>query len=64
MSYVLKKLRNTFSAEEMAKVIENASVVEVLELRGNTVGVQAGQRLAYALERHPELKVILHNKVI
>lgn len=48
------------SAEKMAKIIENADLVEVLELRGNTVGVGAGQRLAHALERHPELKVILH----
>lgn len=43
----------------MAKIIENADVMEVLELRGNTVGVGAGKRLAHALEFHPELKVIL-----
>lgn len=45
----------------MARVIENADVVEVLELRGNTVGVGAGQRLAHALESHPEMKVVLHH---
>lgn len=47
----------------MAKIIEDAEVVEVLELRGNTLGVGAGQRLAHALELHPELKVILHYEV-
>ncbi|CAG9531686.1 unnamed protein product [Cercopithifilaria johnstoni] len=51
-----QKLDNEIDAEKMAKVIENAVVVEVLELRGNTVGVKAGQRLAHALEFHPELK--------
>ncbi|KAL4002828.1 Leucine Rich repeat family protein [Acanthocheilonema viteae] len=51
-----QKLDSEADAEEMAKVIKNADVVEVLELRGNTVGVGAGQRLAHALEFHPELK--------
>uniref|UniRef100_A0A8R1Y160 Ran-GTPase activating protein 1 C-terminal domain-containing protein n=1 Tax=Onchocerca volvulus TaxID=6282 RepID=A0A8R1Y160_ONCVO len=51
-----QKLDSEADAEKMAKIIENADLVEVLELRGNTVGVGAGQRLAHALERHPELK--------
>ncbi|VDO29480.1 unnamed protein product [Onchocerca flexuosa] len=51
-----QKLDSEADAEKMAKIIENAELVEVLELRGNTVGVGAGQRLARALEFHPELK--------
>ncbi|EJD74672.1 leucine Rich Repeat family protein [Loa loa] len=51
-----QKLDSETDAEKMAKVMENAGTVEVLELRGNTVGVGAGQRLAHALEFHPELK--------
>uniref|UniRef100_A0A0R3RPD6 RanGAP1_C domain-containing protein n=1 Tax=Elaeophora elaphi TaxID=1147741 RepID=A0A0R3RPD6_9BILA len=51
-----QKLDNEADAEKMAKVIENADAVEVLELRGNTVGVGAGHQLARALELHPELK--------
>ncbi|KAM3723739.1 Ran GTPase-activating protein [Dirofilaria immitis] len=51
-----QKLDSEADAENMAKVLENAGLVEVLELRGNTLGVGAGQRLANALELHPELK--------
>lgn len=41
----------------MASIIESAEFVEVLDLRGNTVGVGAGRRIASALVHHPELKV-------
>uniref|UniRef100_A0AAF5PP30 Leucine Rich Repeat family protein n=1 Tax=Wuchereria bancrofti TaxID=6293 RepID=A0AAF5PP30_WUCBA len=51
-----QKLNNENDAEKVAKVIENAHTVEVLELRGNTIGVGAGERLSRALEFHPELK--------
>ncbi|VDM38248.1 unnamed protein product [Toxocara canis] len=42
--------------EEIAKTIESCACVEALELRGNTLGVAAGQRIAQAIHRHPELK--------
>ncbi|VDN03531.1 unnamed protein product [Thelazia callipaeda] len=51
-----QKLDNENDAKEIVQAIENADVVEVLDLRGNTVGVRAGERLACALKSHPELK--------
>ncbi|VDK29001.1 unnamed protein product [Gongylonema pulchrum] len=53
------KLNTEQDAEELAAAIENAPHVDVLELQGNTIGVGAGQRLAVALEHHPELKLSL-----
>lgn len=44
--------------EEAARAIEARSRVEALELKGNTLGVAAGQRIAQAIIRHPELKVL------
>ncbi|KAK6101894.1 Leucine Rich repeat family protein [Brugia pahangi] len=58
-----QKLDNENDAEKMAKVIENAHIVEVLELRGNTIGVGAGERLSHALEFHPELKRALWSDI-
>ncbi|KAK6018527.1 hypothetical protein OSTOST_15881 [Ostertagia ostertagi] len=43
-------------AESVAKQIEEYDGLKTLELRGNTVGVEAGERLAQALEMHPELE--------
>ncbi|KAK6053851.1 hypothetical protein COOONC_08645 [Cooperia oncophora] len=48
--------RDSYSAESVAKQIEEFDQLKTLELRGNTVGVEAGQRLAQALEMHPELE--------
>uniref|UniRef100_F1KT89 Ran GTPase-activating protein 2 n=1 Tax=Ascaris suum TaxID=6253 RepID=F1KT89_ASCSU len=45
--------------EEAARAIEARSRVEALELKGNTLGVAAGQRIAQAIIRHPELKKAL-----
>uniref|UniRef100_A0A915PI52 ATP synthase subunit beta n=1 Tax=Setaria digitata TaxID=48799 RepID=A0A915PI52_9BILA len=51
-----QKLDSEDDVEGMAEVIENADLIEVLELRGNTMGIGAGRRLSRALELHPELK--------
>lgn len=45
--------------EEAESQIKTADCMEVLELRGNSLGIEAGERLAKALETHPELKSAL-----
>ncbi|KAK5979825.1 hypothetical protein GCK32_000722 [Trichostrongylus colubriformis] len=50
------KMDSAEDAESVAKKIEECNELKTLELRGNTVGVEAGQRLAQALEMHPELE--------
>lgn len=41
----------------MSQAIEAADAIDVLEFRGNTLGIEAGKRIAEALEKRPELKV-------
>ncbi|TMS32902.1 hypothetical protein L596_000695 [Steinernema carpocapsae] len=43
-------------AEEIVYKLDNTSNVKTFELRGNTVGMEGGQAIAVALERHSELK--------
>ncbi|VDM70272.1 unnamed protein product [Strongylus vulgaris] len=43
-------------AELIAKQIEKQGSMRVLELRGNTLGIESGKRIASALEQHPELE--------
>nr|CDJ85827.1 leucine Rich Repeat family protein [Haemonchus contortus] len=50
------KMDSADDAESVAKQIEECPTLRTLELRGNTVGVEAGRRLAQALEMHPELE--------
>ncbi|WKY02698.1 hypothetical protein Q1695_016173 [Nippostrongylus brasiliensis] len=50
------KMDSAKDAEPVAKEIEKFDGLKTLELRGNTVGVEAGNRLAQALEMHPELE--------
>lgn len=50
------KLDTAESAEQVAKVINSTKTMKALELRGNTLGIQAGNVIAKALERHPELE--------
>ncbi|GMT17097.1 hypothetical protein PFISCL1PPCAC_8394 [Pristionchus fissidentatus] len=58
LSYLDKqfKLNSRADAESMACEIEACPLLSFLELRGNTIGIEAGQRIAQALEKHPELK--------
>ncbi|MFH4982949.1 hypothetical protein AB6A40_009658 [Gnathostoma spinigerum] len=51
-----RTLNSSEDAEELALRIEKTSCVRCLELRGNTIGEQAGYRIAEALKKHPELK--------
>ncbi|GMR61110.1 hypothetical protein PMAYCL1PPCAC_31305, partial [Pristionchus mayeri] len=53
------KLNTREDAEELAKEIEACPDLIYLELRGNTIGIEAGKRIAEALEKHPELKYAL-----
>ncbi|KHJ92661.1 hypothetical protein OESDEN_07448 [Oesophagostomum dentatum] len=59
LTFLDKQIRmdSAEDAEEIAETIESCSNLKTLELRGNTVGVEAGKRLASALEMHPELEV-------
>ncbi|CCD66005.1 Ran GTPase-activating protein 2 [Caenorhabditis elegans] len=50
------KLDTAESAEPVVKVIAAASSMKALELRGNTLGIAAGNVIAKALESHPELE--------
>ncbi|KAF8356679.1 ran-2 [Pristionchus pacificus] len=53
------KLNTREDAEELAAEIAACPQLTFLELRGNTLGIQAGERIAEALEKHPELKYAL-----
>ena len=48
---------STLTADEIVEAIKNFPNMEALRLEGNTVGRQAAEEIAKALERHPELKV-------
>uniref|UniRef100_A0A0K0DI43 RAN GTPase-activating protein 2 n=1 Tax=Angiostrongylus cantonensis TaxID=6313 RepID=A0A0K0DI43_ANGCA len=50
------KMDTAEDAESVANEIEACNELKTLELRGNTIGVEAGKRLARALENHPELE--------
>lgn len=43
--------------EKVAQEIEAFPYLEILELRGNTLGVDATRPIARAVAKHPELKV-------
>ncbi|GMS87772.1 hypothetical protein PENTCL1PPCAC_9947, partial [Pristionchus entomophagus] len=53
------RLNSRSEAEELAAEIEACPHLSFLELRGNTIGIEAGQRIAEALQKHPELKYAL-----
>ena len=48
-----------FAAEPVAAALEANPNVSTFVLRGNTLGIEAGERIAQALEGCPMLKVIL-----
>ncbi|EGT56660.1 hypothetical protein CAEBREN_04174 [Caenorhabditis brenneri] len=50
------KLDTAEKAAEVIKVIQTARSMKALELRGNTLGIEAGKEIAKALETHPELE--------
>ncbi|KAL6726040.1 hypothetical protein Aduo_008052 [Ancylostoma duodenale] len=58
LSFYDKQIRmdTAEDAESVALQIESFFDMKTLDLRGNTVGVEAGKRIARALERHPELE--------
>ncbi|VDM51845.1 unnamed protein product [Angiostrongylus costaricensis] len=58
------KMDTSDDAELVANEIETCDDLKTLELRGNTVGVEAGKRLARALENHPELERTLCSAMI
>lgn len=43
----------------MARAIEEADCLHVLELKGNSIGVEAGQRIADSFKIHSEFKVLI-----
>ncbi|KAK0418355.1 hypothetical protein QR680_013515 [Steinernema hermaphroditum] len=50
------KVNSVEDAREIVQKIRNTSLIEALEMRGNTVGLDGGTAIASALETHPELK--------
>ncbi|ETN80801.1 hypothetical protein NECAME_08935, partial [Necator americanus] len=50
------KLNTIQDAESVAKCIEQQKCMRVLELKGNTLGIESGKRIAQAIKCHPELK--------
>ncbi|CAI2348712.1 unnamed protein product [Caenorhabditis sp. 36 PRJEB53466] len=50
------KLDSAESAQRVVQVINSTVVMKTLELRGNTLGIAAGNVIASAIERHPELE--------
>ncbi|VDK46484.1 unnamed protein product, partial [Cylicostephanus goldi] len=50
------KLDTAQDAEPVARQIEEQKRMRVLELRGNTLGIESGKRIAEALKKHPELE--------
>ncbi|UMM25533.1 hypothetical protein L5515_005319 [Caenorhabditis briggsae] len=53
------KLDTAQSAEKVVKIITATRSMKTLELRGNTLGIDAGVLIARALESHPELEKCL-----
>ncbi|EGT56631.1 hypothetical protein CAEBREN_20551 [Caenorhabditis brenneri] len=50
------KLDTAEKASEVVKAIQATQSMKALELRGNTLGIEAGKEIAKALETHPELE--------
>ncbi|EYB94989.1 hypothetical protein Y032_0165g47 [Ancylostoma ceylanicum] len=50
------KLNTAEDAEPVARRIEQQKSMRVLELRGNTLGIESGKRIALAIQEHPELE--------
>ncbi|KAJ1372254.1 hypothetical protein KIN20_034358 [Parelaphostrongylus tenuis] len=50
------KMDSSEDAELVAKEIEDCDEMMILDLGGNSVGVEAGKRLAEAIATHPELE--------
>ena len=51
---------NTGTAEEIVRAIETCPNMEILNLAGNTLGVEAAQEISNALQSRPTLKVRKH----
>ncbi|XP_016334065.1 ran GTPase-activating protein 1-like, partial [Sinocyclocheilus anshuiensis] len=51
------KLDNAQSVEEMVQAIEEFDRLHALRLEGNTIGVEAAQTIAKALEKKSDLQV-------
>jgi Ran GTPase-activating protein 1 len=47
----------SFSAKEIIADINSCKDLRVLNLQGNTLGVEAAKAIAKALEKHPEFQV-------
>ena len=45
------------TAEDIVRAIETCSSMEILNLAGNTLGVEAAQEIANALQSRPTFKV-------
>lgn len=58
MSFFWSRPFVSFAVEEIVKNIQDFEGLEALRLEGNTVGVEAAQAIAKALETKNELKVI------
>uniref|UniRef100_A0A0K0DI42 Ran gtpase-activating protein n=1 Tax=Angiostrongylus cantonensis TaxID=6313 RepID=A0A0K0DI42_ANGCA len=50
------KLNTVQDADPVVRRIEQQECMRTLELRGNTLGIESGKRIAQAIERHPELQ--------
>ncbi|RCN44868.1 hypothetical protein ANCCAN_09151 [Ancylostoma caninum] len=50
------KLNTAEDAEPVAQRIQQQKSMRVLELRGNTLGIESGKRIALAIQEHPELE--------
>ena len=48
------------SAAEIVKAIEESKDMQSLRLEGNTVGVEAAEAIAKALQKRPEFEVIFN----
>ena len=46
-----------FTAEDIVRAIETCASMEILNLAGNTLGVEAAQEIANALQSRPTFKV-------
>ena len=46
------------TAQEIVDALHSSSNVSVLELKGNTLGVNAAKAIGHALEQHSDIKVI------
>ncbi|KJH48196.1 leucine Rich repeat-containing domain protein [Dictyocaulus viviparus] len=58
------KLNSVEDAELVAQTIEKHLHVRVLELRGNSLGIDSGKRIAQAIKLHPELQKSLCSSMI